>query len=137
MPSREVGSSGRNLLTFELELHDIAAAIEPAPSLLITTRWTPKEPQPADPAAQLIVRYASLEVRYVPSRSKPRPARRAQASAPWRVGDLSRPASVVGVSTAFHPGAAEPDDDSIGLGIAQLAAEQTQYSPAWFSSGFG
>src|SRR5438132_14237062 len=134
MPSRQVGSTGRNLLTFELELQDVAAAIESAPSLLLTPRWTPKEPQAADPGAQLIVRYASLEVRYVPSRSGPRPASRALASAPWRAAALL-PASIVEVTSALA-GAAGLGDGSIKLGIAQLAVEETQYSPAWFGSGF-
>jgi hypothetical protein len=132
MPSRQVGSSGRNLLTFELELQDVEVVGEPVPSLLITTRWTPKEPQPLDPAAQLIVRYPSLELRYVPSRLAGRVLGSARERPPGRV----QPRSIVDVKGIFNPGSAAPDEESIELGIAQLATEVTQGSPSWFASGF-
>jgi hypothetical protein len=128
MPSREIGHPAS--IRFELELQDVDASVEPSPGLAITTRWTPtRRPQPQDTAAQLTVRYASLEVRYLPSRIGSRRAHVPPTAVELATANLMAITAGLGASQ-------EKQDESIEVGVAQLAAEDTQSSPAWLGSDF-
>ena len=128
MPSREIGHPGS--IRFELELQDVDGSLEPSPGLAITTRWTPtKRPQPQDVGAQLIVRYASLEVRYVPAQTGSRTARLATTA--LEVANANLRALTTGLRASL-----EKQEESIELGVAQLAPGDTQYSPAWLGAAF-
>ena len=123
MPSREVGNTGYQNLKVELELQDVEPVIEPKPGLMITARWTPKQPaQPVDPSkpdARISVRYPCLQVMYLPAGSTRPSSGRSERLTTVFSGNQDRP------------------QEALELGVAGLAVEETTQSPTWFvATGF-